>query len=98
MLKKLLKKISFLRKKRKIKLLQNLYKESDGVSLLDVGAAGNIMPRWVSVARYLNYIGVEPDKRTNQELKNIYNCSGFLIGGASLKYKSFTNLIKNYYK
>ena len=23
---------------------------------------------------------------------------GFLIGGASLKYKSFTNLIKNYYK
>ena len=29
-------------------------------------------------------------------LKNIYNCSGFLIGGASLKYKSFTNLIKNY--
>ena len=31
-------------------------------------------------------------------LKNIYNCSGFLIGGASLKYKSFTNLIKNYYK
>ena len=77
MLKKLLKKISFLRKKRKIKLLQNLFKESDGVSLLDVGAAGNIMPRWVSVARYLNYIGVEPDKRTNQELKNIYNCKSY---------------------
>lgn len=31
-------------------------------------------------------------------LKNIKNCHGFLVGGSSLKYKSFTNLIKNYYK
>ena len=31
-------------------------------------------------------------------LKNIKNCQGFLIGGSSLKYKSFTKLIKNYYK
>jgi len=31
-------------------------------------------------------------------LRNIENCQGFLVGGSSLQYKSFTKLIKNYYK
>jgi len=35
------------------------------------------MPRWTAIASHLNYIGVEPDKRTNKELKNIYNCKSY---------------------
>ena len=39
-----------------------------------------------------------PLRENINSLKNIKNCQGFLIGGSSLKYKSFTKLIKNYYK
>ncbi len=30
-------------------------------------------------------------------LKLISNCSGFLVGGASLKAKNFIEIIRNYY-
>jgi len=40
----------------------------NGLTLLDIGAAGGIEPRWEKVCKSLNYIGVEPDKRTNKEL------------------------------
>jgi len=40
----------------------------NGLTLLDIGAAGGIEPRWEKVRESVNYIGVEPDKRSNQEL------------------------------
>tara|TARA_B100001063_G_scaffold147258_1_gene137511 strand:+ start:797 stop:1750 length:954 start_codon:yes stop_codon:yes gene_type:complete len=39
-----------------------------GLTLLDIGAAGGIEPRWQKVRKSLNYVGIEPDKRSNQEL------------------------------
>ena len=42
----------------------------NGLSLLDIGAAGGIQPRWEKVCEYLNYIGVEPDSRSNKGLEN----------------------------
>ena len=41
----------------------------NGLTLLDIGAAGGIQPRWEKASKYLNYIGVEPDARSNKELK-----------------------------
>lgn len=35
-----------------------------GVTLIDIGAAGDIEPRWKSIERHLNYIGFEPDARS----------------------------------
>ena len=32
-----------------------------------------------------------------QNFKNIHSCSGFLIGGASLKSKDYIDIIKKYY-
>ena len=43
----------------------------NGLTLLDIGAAGGIEPRWEKVRESLSYIGVEPDKRSNQELNHI---------------------------
>ena len=40
----------------------------NGLTLLDIGAAGGVEPRWKKVCRYLNYIGVEPDQRSNVKL------------------------------
>lgn len=31
------------------------------------------------------------------EFKSLYQCDGFLIGGASLKSKNFIDIIKKYY-
>ena len=42
------------------------------------------------------YGGSVSSKNIN-ELKNINLCDGFLIGGASLKYKNFIDIIKKYY-
>lgn len=42
----------------------------NGLTLLDIGAAGGIEPRWKNVSKYLNYIGVEPDERSNKGLEN----------------------------
>ena len=44
----------------------------DGVvSLLDIGAADQIEPRWKPFVQFLNYVGVEPDERSRSKLLNI---------------------------
>lgn len=42
-----------------------------GLTLLDIGAAGGIEPRWEKVCETLSYIGIEPDKRSSKELNQI---------------------------
>ena len=43
----------------------------NGFTLLDIGAAGGIEPRWEKVCESLNYIGIEPDKRSVKELNQL---------------------------
>ena len=72
-LKKIIKKIWKLRKKNKSIHLSEIARESSSLTLLDIGSAGDIEPRWLSVAEELTYIGVEPDERSSRNLSNIHN-------------------------
>jgi FkbM family methyltransferase len=52
----------------------------DRIVLLDIGAAGDIQPRWKRVSQFLDYIGFEPDQRSYDLLKLQPNaCSSFRI-------------------
>jgi hypothetical protein len=42
----------------------SLLPPNDGLSLIDVGAAGGIEKRWQAVIGDLNYYGFEPDERS----------------------------------
>jgi FkbM family methyltransferase len=54
--------------------------ENDRIILLDIGAAGDIQPRWKKISKFLNYIGFEPDIRSYELLKQQTNtCSDFRI-------------------
>ena len=46
---------------------------SGEVCLLDIGAAGEVEPRWKPFVQSLNYIGVEPDERSRSTLLNKEN-------------------------
>ena len=35
-----------------------------GITLVDIGAAGDIEPRWKSIESHINYVGFEPDERS----------------------------------
>lgn len=41
------------------------------VCLLDIGAAGEVEPRWKPFIQFLNYVGVEPDERSRSTILNI---------------------------
>jgi len=43
------------------------------VCLLDIGAAGEVEPRWKPFIQFLHYIGVEPDERSRNILTNDKN-------------------------
>lgn len=38
------------------------------ITLLDIGAAGDVEPRWKKIIEFVNYIGFEPDKRSYEKL------------------------------
>lgn len=46
---------------------------SGEVCLLDIGAAGEVEPRWKPFVQFLNYVGVEPDERSRSTLLNNKN-------------------------
>ena len=73
-IKKLLKKLFNIKKAKRVNYLIKLAEYSKGISLLDIGAAGDIEPRWLDLALQLEYIGVEPDSRSYEKLSNKYNC------------------------
>jgi FkbM family methyltransferase len=57
----------------------------EGITLIDIGAAGDIEPRWKAVEANLNYIGFEPDERSRKELLNKKNtCREYTIYGEAL--------------
>ena len=78
-LKKIIRKIWKFRKHKKNILLRELAKESGSLTLLDIGSAGDIEPRWIPIAEELNYIGVEPDERSSRLLTNLHNCKNYRI-------------------
>ena len=48
----------------------SLLPSNDGLSLIDVGAAGGVEKRWQAVIGELNYYGFEPDERSYKELSS----------------------------
>ena len=96
-LKKIIRKIWKVRKNKKSILLREIAKESGSLTLLDIGSAGDIEPRWIPIAEELNYIGVEPDERSSCFLKNSHNCKNYRIINSliwSEKKQVFFNLCR----
>ena len=48
----------------------NSLPNNGSVGIIDVGAAGEIEPRWKQFTKKLNYHGFEPDKRSREIIKN----------------------------
>ena len=78
-LKRIIRKIWKFRKHKKSILIREIAKESGSLTLLDIGSAGDIEPRWLPIAEELNYIGVEPDERSSCLLSNSHNCKNYRI-------------------
>jgi FkbM family methyltransferase len=45
----------------------------DSIGLIDVGAAGDVEPRWKKIEHFIEYFGFEPDARSLSELENKAN-------------------------
>jgi FkbM family methyltransferase len=59
--------------KRRLKKLHQILltlPEFKSIHLVDIGAAGDIEPRWRSISRFIKYLGFEPDSRSREELIN----------------------------
>jgi FkbM family methyltransferase len=52
----------------KLNRLINLLPEFVGITLIDIGAAGGLEPRWNQIAKNLKYIGFEPDVVAHNKL------------------------------
>ena len=46
----------------------HLLPEFAEITLVDIGAAGGLEPRWNQIARNINYIGFEPDISAHKKL------------------------------
>lgn len=79
LIKRILKKLFKVRTNKRNILLRKIAKESGSLTLLDIGSAGDIEPRWLPIAETLNYIGVEPDERSSCLLSNLHNCKNYKI-------------------
>jgi FkbM family methyltransferase len=61
------------------------------LTLIDVGAAEQMQPRWARVASYLNYIGFEPDLRSREDLLGTnQGCDSYRIVDTALSDLSGT--------
>ena len=76
---KLLNKIKKIKIKKTISYQNALFKECKNFTLLDIGAKGEIEPRWKNVAKHLDYIGIEPDERSYKSLRNSEKCKSYTI-------------------
>ena len=65
---------------RQFKSALNLLPEIKGIGLIDIGAAGDIEPRWKSFEKNLYYVGFEPDEKSRNEILNRENfCLSYKI-------------------
>jgi FkbM family methyltransferase len=49
------------------------------LTLIDVGAAGDIEPRWRKIASLVHYVGFEPDARSRLTLRENRDCASYRI-------------------
>ena len=68
--------ISLISYKRNI---YEIFKYCSPIALLDLGAAGDIEPRWEIVSKFIKYIGIEPDSRSREKLKKNHNFNDYKI-------------------
>ena len=61
------------------KNIYEIFNASQPISLLDIGAAGDIEPRWEVVSKYVNYIGIEPDSRSRASLQKKHKFNNYQI-------------------
>jgi len=73
---------AYLKSREQIKLtkyIKNIL-SSEQLTLLDIGAAGDMENRWKRISPLVNYIGFEPDERSyNDLLKNLVNVQVILF-------------------
>jgi FkbM family methyltransferase len=54
--------------------------EGDPLTLVDVGAAGGLEPRWQAIAPLVNYVGFEPDERSRVSMESRPSgCAGYRL-------------------
>lgn len=82
-------KVSASRYCKRLNDLISLLEIEDGISLIDVGAAGQIMPRWQRIEKFLNYYGFEPDQRSrNKLLAQKNNCKSYQLNDKIVSNKN----------
>jgi FkbM family methyltransferase len=74
------------------RILQSISALPNGgfITLVDIGAAGDIEPRWKPFTKFLNYVGFEPDERSRKDLLSKgngntfhdYSIFPFAVGGS----------------
>ena len=75
--------------RKRINHLFSLLELDKGLFLVDVGAAGQIMPRWKRVEKFLNYYGFEPDERSRLALlKHNNGCMSYQLDEKILSNKN----------
>lgn len=57
----------------------SLLPKSTPVTFIDIGAAGEIEPRWKAIETRLNYVGFEPDPRSYHPLVKKSDCAKHTI-------------------
>ena len=76
MLRNMIKKIKIIKKKishwfnRPLLIAISHLPNKGEITIGDIGAAGEIAPRWKPFSKNLNYIGFEPDKRSIETITN----------------------------
>jgi len=79
--------LSFLDEIRSNRMINSLsfLLQSQKLTLVDIGAADSIQPRWLQISKLINYIGFEPDQRSYDELLEKKNtCHSYKIYNTAL--------------
>jgi FkbM family methyltransferase len=69
-----------MRNKKILRVLSTLQMDNTGITLIDIGSAFDIEPRWKQIEPFLNYVGFEPDERSYIHLKSkSNNCLNYKV-------------------
>ena len=78
---------------KKLTIALNALPLDEGITLIDVGAAGDIQPRWKQIQQFIRYIGFEPDERSRSALiVKPQNCYEYTIRPEALGKQNNENV------
>jgi hypothetical protein len=78
---------------KKLTIALNALPLDDGITLIDVGASGDIQPRWKQIQQFIRYIGFEPDERSRSALiVKPQNCYEYTIRPEALGKQNNENV------